>query len=155
MVIVVGEEVGDTVAVNKAVFLIEGQSERAFPGAQLHTVEISAVTLTENVQQTASVALTLKSLVHGQIFQFAESVSLVGDHCHSNGTLPAVEHIQLAPFQVAVDHALLLVAQQQQRQKILLVFFDVSKRRRPPSFHYCSKFPEETQGTVDEWAAIC
>ena len=47
MVIVVGEEVGDAGAVNKAVFLIEGQSERAFPGAQLHAVELVRTALTE------------------------------------------------------------------------------------------------------------
>ena len=45
-----------------------------------------------------------------------------GIHCHSDGTLPAVKHIQLATLQVAVDHALLLIGQQEKGEIIFFIF---------------------------------
>ena len=71
---------------------------------------LPSVGLNEKVHKGFSVSPALKLRLHGNVFQFQNAVSLIGDDTFR--FYPVVlQHIHSATLQIAVNHILLLIRQ--------------------------------------------
>ena len=130
------KKIRDPVGTPEAAGFIKGNGEGTVAGARLQDGIPRPVFFRKKADQRLSIALPLKIRFHSQAFDFQNAVPLVRDHTFGFHAA-LLQHVHGSPFQIAVDHILLLIGKEQQGKIFLFVSQDLS------DFHFLLiPFPE-------------